>query len=128
MLILKPWRVRLTDPGDVARYGDRWWIYDEAAVMRLPVDELRAIETQIYPVRLKAAIDDNRESGVTGELIALWVSMRMAADPERPAPAFADFKPLIMLAEWQRVPDGEVDPGAPLAEGPPSSPSTETTE
>lgn len=128
MLILKPWRVRLTDPGDVAKYGGRWWLYDEAAIMRLPVDELRAIEAQIYPIRLKAAIDDNRESGVTGELIALWVAIRMAADPEHPAPAFVDFKPLIMLADWQRVPDGEVDPSHPLAEGPPSSESTETTE
>jgi hypothetical protein len=128
VLILKPWRVRLTDPDDVARYGGRWWVYDEAAVMRLPVDELRAIEAQIYPIRLKGAIDDNRESGVMGELIALWVAMRMAADPEHPAPRFADFKPLIMLADWQRVPDEEVDPGTPLAEDLTSSPSTETAE
>lgn len=128
MLILKPWRVRVTDPDDVARYGDRWWLYDEAAIMRLPVDELRAIEAEIYPVRLKAAMQDNREDGLTGELVAVWVAMRMAADPEHPAPAFADFKPLIMLADWQRVPDGEVDPGAPLDVAPSSSESTETTE
>lgn len=128
MFILKPWRVRFTDPDDVAKYGDRWWLYDESAIMRLPVDELRAIEAQIYPVRLKHAMLDSREDGITGDLVAVWVSMRMAADPDHPAPAFAEFTPRIMLAEWQRVPDGEVDPGAPLAEAPPSSESTETTE
>lgn len=126
MLILKPWRVRLTDPDDIARYGDRWWLYDEAAIMRLPVAELRAIEAQIYPIRLKGAMEDNRESGVTGELIALWIAMRVAADPEHPAPAFADFTPLIMLADWQRVPDEEADPGAPLDAAPTSSVDTET--
>lgn len=128
MLILKPWRVRLTDPDDIARYGDRWWVYDESAVMRLPVDELAAIEAQIYPIRLKGAMEDYRQDGVMGDLIALWVAMRIAADPAHPAPAFADFKPLIMLADWQRVPDEEVDPGAPLGEAPPSSPNTETAE
>ncbi len=128
MLILKPFRVRLTDPDDVAKYGDRWWVYDEAAIVRLPLDELAAIEAQIYPIRLKGAMEDSRQDGVMGDLIALWVAMRMAADPEHPAPPFADFKPLIMLADWQRVPDEEADPGAPLAEAPPSSPSTETAE
>lgn len=126
MHVLKPLRVRLTDPDDVARYGDRWWVYDEAAIMRLGADELIAIEREIYPTKLRAAMDDSRENGILGDLIAVWVAIRMAADPNWPAPKFADFKPLILLAEWQLVPDGEVDPGAPLDEGPSSSPATET--
>lgn len=127
MFVLAPLRVRLTDPADVERYGDRWWVFDEAAVLRLPTDELIAIERQIYPTRLKAALDDNRVEGILGELIALWIAMRIAADPDHPAPKFADFKPLIALAEWERVPDGEVDPGVPLDEAPSSSTSTEST-
>lgn len=127
MFILAPWRIRLTDPADIERYGDRWWTFDEAVVLRLPVDELVAIEREIYPTKLRAALDDNREGGILGELIALWIAMRIAADPDRPAPKYADFKPLIMHAEWQRVPDEEVDPGAPLDEAPSSSPSTEST-
>jgi len=125
MRILVPWRVRMTEPDDVARYGDRWWTYDEAAILRLPFSELLAIEAEI-PVKLKAAIDDNRVSGVMGEMVAVWVAMRMAADPDWPTPPFAEFTPLIFTCEWERVPE-EPDPG-PLDEAPSSSESTETPE
>lgn len=128
MLIYKPWRVRLTDPDDVATYGGRWWLYDEAAILRLPWPELAAIEAEIFPTRLKWAMEDSQRDGVLGDTVALWVAMRIAADPEHPAPAWAQFKPLTMLADWQQVPDEEADPGAPLAGDPPSSPSTGPAE
>lgn len=126
MRLSPPWRVRLTDPDDVAKYGDRWWIYDEAALFRLPIPELLAIEAQI-PMPLKAAMDANRDDRILGELITLWVAIRLAADPEHPCPPFADFQPLIMLAEWELVPAGESEPAVPLDEGPPSSESSETS-
>ena len=123
MRVQAPWRIRLTQTDDIALYGDRWWVYDEAAILRLSFAELLAIEAEI-PVKLKVAIDDCRESGVMGEMVALWVAMRMAADPTWPAPPFAEFTPMIFTCDWERVPE-EPDPG-PLDEDPSSSESTET--
>jgi hypothetical protein len=125
--LIKPIRFRFTDPEDVARWGDRWYVYDEGAIVRTPARELVALEQELG-MTVISAMNGFRDDSVLGNLAATWLAVR-AVDPELAGP-FDDFTPLIMLINYESIPD-EVDEGkdegTPLpldwtSNGPPSDP------
>lgn len=122
--LLKPIRVRMTDPADVAQYGDRWWIYDEQAIAHRPVRDLIAWERQLG-VPLSSLMLQFRADGIAGNHAALWLAVVMTCEQEDlPVPPYKDFNPLIMFTQWEDVPDDEVvEEPRPLDPPPDSSPS-----
>lgn len=105
---LPPARVRLHED-DHAQYGGDWYRYDEAAISRLPVRELIAIEAEIgmavVGMMAQARVIDG--PGWTAATLAqIWVARRLSGVVE----AFADFAPLVLLARWESAPAGDADP------------------
>ncbi|MEO3923014.1 hypothetical protein ABGB07_03910 [Micromonosporaceae bacterium B7E4] len=102
-------------PDDHERYGDGSWLYDEAALVRLPIKELVQIESSVGPLtnvmhRLRLDYTDAR-------LAVVWIARRQAGIVE----SFDSFEPLISLATVS-APEEDADPPAP---GSDSSPSTD---
>lgn len=121
MRLLPTVRLRLGEP-DWERYGDQWWTYDEAALVRLPVQELIAIEGELrreLGLTLQGAMLGYRQGAIDGTLALLWVARRLGGVTE----PLAEFAPLVMLAEAEVPGSGDVDPPAS-----PSSPSPESAE
>lgn len=123
MHLLPPMRFRFTDPDDVAAYGDRWWVWDEAAALRLRGRDLIAVEEQTG-VPLRAAIRLSREDAAIGNLVVMWTALHLGGSTVK----WADFDPIPYATDWERVPEepapGPFDSGeAPLTE--PSASSTE---
>ena len=118
MKLLPPLRFRF-HPDDQAEYGDGWTVYDEAALLRIPARDLVEIERQIGMAVL-SMMNRARANFTDGNQAAMWVARRLAGD-ERP---FAEFQPLVLLAEWEKVPEesGDADPPAST-----SSPSPQTS-
>lgn len=96
--LLRPIRFRFNDPADVERYGDRWFVYSEAQIVRLPARKLIELELELG-MTLLDAMNGSRESTVLGDLAAAWLAVHL----EDPALAgkFNDFSPLIMLTTWE---------------------------
>lgn len=100
---LDPIEVRFSEEGgDRERYGDRWYRYDEAALIRLPAREQIKLEREIGTT-LVSVMNGVRISSTFGDLAAAWLAVR-AADPLL-AGSFDDFEPLIKLAEWRAAED-----------------------
>ncbi|MGW9196051.1 hypothetical protein [Micromonospora chersina] len=105
MRLLPPIRFRLAED-DHAEYGDQWTVYDESALLRIPARELIDIERQIG-MGVLTMMQRARQNFTDGNLAAMWVSRRLDGDV-RP---FVEFQPLVMLADWEPVPDaGDADP------------------
>ncbi|MGA4726295.1 hypothetical protein ACPB67_02645 [Micromonospora taraxaci] len=99
---------------DHERYGADWYVYDESAVLRVPARELIEIERQIG-VTVLTMLNRSRQDFADGNLAVMWVARRLAGVVE----PFAEFTPLVMLAEWERLPAADVDPPAqPLSPSP----------
>lgn len=112
---LPPVRFRL-HADDHGKYGAEWYVYDENAILRLPVGELRDIERAVGTPIIDV-MNRGRQSYVDGTLAQMWIARRMAGITE----PFADFEPLVMLADWEVVPAADADP--PAESGPSSPPA-----
>lgn len=118
MKLMPPMRFRFLDEGDRERYGDGWWVHDEAALVRVPARQLIDVERQIG-MSLRDMFNRTRLDYTDGTLAAMWLARRLGGVDE----LFDDFEPLVMLAEWEPVPAADdVDPPAPT-----STPSPETS-
>lgn len=100
-----PIEFRFTDPTDVARYGDGWWGWSEADLIRRPARELVLLESFIG-IPLLEVMNGVRAGTVMGYLAATWISLH-SADPEL-AGEFKDFDPCVLAVSWQAA---VVDPG-----------------
>lgn len=119
-------KFRFTEPADVQTFGDRWWVYDEAQLVRLPARELVRLEGEIG-APLVEVMEGCRRDSVFGNLAAMWLAIRL--DDRDLAGPFAQFNPCVMLAVWDKADQGEDLAAAPLDPGPSDgSPSTPPTE
>lgn len=112
MQLLPPIRFRL-HADDHEKYGADWYVYDETAIMRLPVGELREIERAVG-MSLIEVMNRGRQGFVDGTLAQMWIARRVTGVDE-PYPAF---EPMVMLADWEAVLAADADP--PEASGPSS--------
>lgn len=123
--LMAPMRFQFTEPGDIERYGDGWWTYDEAQLVRLPAREQVRLEVEIG-IPLVNVMDGCRRDSVMGNLAATWLAVR-AVDAGLAGP-FAAWQPCVMLAVWERADQG-ADLSAPLDPEPSdASPDTPSTE
>lgn len=99
--LLVPYRVRFTQDEDIKEYGDNWFVYDETALVRLPVATLMAYEQEMDRP-LTAVLQGMRDGSVMGHLGAAWLAVRMAGGTV----PWGMFTPAIMLAKWEKVPEG----------------------
>lgn len=106
MRLLPPVRFRLAED-DHEQYGSDWYVHDESAVMRIPARDLIEIERQVG-MTLLTMLNRSRQDFADGNLGAMWVARRLAGVDE----TFDEFTPLVMLAEWERLPAGDVNPPA----------------
>lgn len=119
--LLPSLRVRFTEPADVAAFGEGWFIYDERAIVRKPARDLIAIEEEVG-LAMPQIMNEMRRSSVMGDLAGAWIAVR--EQDAKLAGVFEDFSPLVMLMEWERVPeDVEAGKGAPIDLPVPSTPS-----
>lgn len=100
--LLAPRRFRFTESDDVKQYGDRWYVYDESQIMRLPARRLIQLEGQLG-MPLVHVMNSVRSDSVTGNLAAEWLAVHLV-EPEI-AGDFEQFSPAVMLTEWETVPD-----------------------
>jgi hypothetical protein len=107
--LIEPLQVRFTEPEDIEKYGADWYVYDELMFVTKPARELIPLEMEIG-APLATVMDGVRESSVFGDTAAAWLAMRAAGQ----AVPFAEFNPIIMLAQWRKMPKGE--PGKAPAE------------
>ena len=125
--LLAPFRFRFTDAGDVARFGDGWYVYDEAAIVRMPARQQALLEAAIG-LPLVQVMGDFVNDRIMGRLAATWIGVHLAAP--NLAGDFDKYEPLILLVQFEQVLDGPTeDVAAPLdptpGESSPTSPSTE---
>lgn len=103
-----PIEFRFLHDEDIAKYGDRWWLYNESALIRMPVRSLIELESALG-MPLVSAMNGIRMKTVLGDTAGAWMAIR-AADPEL-AGSFDDFNPLIMLTEWRPWQNEGKEPG-----------------
>lgn len=102
---LGPCWFRFMDSEDQGKYGDRWYKYDEGAILRRRADFLIALETDLgMPV--VSVMNGFRASTVLGDSAAAWIAIR-EVDPAR-AGDFDQFNPITMMIEWSKT---EPEPG-----------------
>jgi hypothetical protein len=124
---LDPFEFRFQDKADKAKYGSRWFVYDEASILRLDARELIAIETDL-DMSIPAMMNGFRQSSVLGDTAAAWLAIRQA-NPTLVGD-FDDFKPIWAAMEWRLVPKDQpaeaVPDDSPTADGPSSTTSDQT--
>ena len=104
---LDPLECRFTDPQDVAKYGERWYTYDESTIVRMKAKELIKLESEIgYP--LVSALNGYRRATVFGETFAAWYAVRLY-DAEL-AGDFEEFEPFSLGIIW-RIPEEKEEKG-----------------
>lgn len=104
MILLPPLKVRLAKE-DHDTYGDSWYVYDEAKIIRLPVGELRDIE-QAIGMSIPTMFHRHREGYIDGILGQIWLARRMSGITE----PLDDFAPLALCVEWEAAGPGDADP------------------
>lgn len=104
MILLPPLKVRLAKE-DHDTYGDAWYVYDEAKIIRLPVGDLQEIERAIG-MSIPTMFARHREGYIDGVLGQIWVARRMSGIIE----PFDDFTPLALCVEWEAAGVGDADP------------------
>lgn len=120
---LDPIWMRFTDPDDAGKYGDRWYVYDESAIMRMRARAQMEIEGELgFP--LASMMNGLRHSTALGELAATWLAVR-AIDLAR-AGDFDDFNPLLSMVQWSVVDPAPKDDTAPVEKPSPSMTSVPT--
>lgn len=126
--LLEPYRFRFTDDADIARFGPGWYVYDEAAIVRLPARQLVALEAALGGPKLVNAMTEFAEDGIMGRLAATWIGVHLT-DPGL-AGEFDKYDAAVILISFEQISDqAEGDVAAPLdptpSEASPTSPSTE---
>jgi hypothetical protein len=119
---LDPLEFRFTDPQDAARYGDGWYLYDEAAFLRLRARDLIAIEGQLG-TSMVAVMNGMRASTTLGDTAASWLAVR-AVSPSA-AGEFDDFNPITNLIEWREAEGKAEAPEVTEPEPVPEQPDTQ---
>jgi hypothetical protein len=119
---LGPVEFQFTDPDDVARYGDRWYRFSEADLIRRPARELIALEGQLG-MPMPDVMNGFRMSSALGDLAAAWIGVR-DADPAL-AGTFGDFNPLTLLITWRTAVDEGKAEGTTETEDPPNLPDSQ---
>ena len=116
--VLAPLEFRFTDPADVATYGDRWWRYDEPAIVRTSARRLLELEVELgYPIA--RVMDEFRNRSVLGLLGAMWLAISMTPR-EWQLDGFDDFTPLVFATQWREAVEDEAgkdDAPSPEASG-----------
>lgn len=112
---LDPIWFRFTDPEDAGKYGDRWWKYDEASILRMRARDQITLETELG-MTLVAVMNGFRTSSVLGDAAVAWLAIHQV-DPAR-AGDFDDFNPITMMIQWTSTdpepgPKGDVPVGTP---------------
>lgn len=95
---LPPIEFRFTEPEDIGKYGDGWFTYDEASILRLPARQLIELESELN-MPVTAVMNGFRQSSVLGDTAVAWLAVR-ATDPAR-AGEFDQFNPITMAIEWR---------------------------
>jgi hypothetical protein len=125
--LLAPMRFRFTEPEDVKRWGDRWFVYDEHRLVRAPARDLVALEAELG-LTLVEAMNGFRADSALGNLAGCWMAVR-AVDPQLAGP-FDDFTPMIMLITYEAVPAEEAEDAgkaeAPVEDSPTSPAASES--
>ena len=93
-----PLEFQFTDPEDVELYGDRWYYYSEADLIRMRARDLIILEGAIG-MAIVDVMNGARVRATLGNLAAAWIGVR-AVDPEL-AGEFNDFNPLVMQINWR---------------------------
>ncbi|MEU7904107.1 hypothetical protein [Actinoplanes sp. NPDC049118] len=124
---MKPFRFRFTDEADVARFGDRWYVYDETAIVRMPARQQARLEAALGGLKLVRVMTEFAEDGVMGRLAATWIGVHLAA-PDL-AGDFDKYEPLVFLVHFEQILDEpQEDVAVPLdptpSESSPTSPTT----
>ena len=104
---LRPLEFRFTDPADIAIYGDRWYRFSEADLIRTPARQLVELETELG-MPIVDAMNGMRMSSTLGDLAGSWIGVRNY-DPKL-AGSFDDFNPMTLAITWRAAQD-EVDLG-----------------
>lgn len=107
---LGPVEFRFTDPDDVAVYGDRWYRYAEADLIRLRARDLIELETELG-MPMVDVMNGMRMRTTLGDLAAAWLGVR-AFSPKL-AGTFDDFNPLVLSITW-RAAQGKAPAGPPV--------------
>ncbi|WP_330438821.1 hypothetical protein OHB44_28020 [Micromonospora sp. NBC_00821] len=115
MKLLPPMRFRFHED-DHERYGSDWWVYDEAALVRVPARQLVEIEQQIG-MGVRDMCLGVRTNLTFANLASMWVVRKLAGVDED----FASFEPLVWLADWEPAPATDVDPPASTSSTSPPS-------
>jgi hypothetical protein len=122
---LAPVWFRFTDSDDAGKYGDRWYCYDEGALMRKRGRALLELENDLG-MPLPAAMNGFRESSTLGELAVSWLGVH-EIDPAR-AGEFDEYNPIVNMIQWTAddpEPVGKDEKPEPTPERPASgSPTT----
>jgi hypothetical protein len=113
---LDPLEFRFTDPEDVQRYGDRWYVYDESHYLRLRARDLIELETAM-DLRMVLVMNELRASSTIGDTAAAWLGVRQV--DAGLAGKFDDFNPVTNMIEWRpaegKAPAAETAMPEPLA-------------
>jgi len=122
--LLAPMRFRFTEPEDVKRWGDRWYVYDEHKIVRAPARDLVALEAELG-MSLVAAMNGFRSDTALGNLAGCWMAVR-DVDPNLAGP-FDDFSPMIMLITYEAVPAEEAEDSGKAADPVEDSPISQAS-
>lgn len=94
---LPPVWFRFTDEEDQGKYGNRWFKYDEGAILRKRARDQVALETDLG-MPLVSVMNGFRDSTTLGDLAVAWLGVH-ETDPAR-AGDFDDFNPVTGLIQW----------------------------
>jgi hypothetical protein len=111
---LGPLEFRFLDPEDQAQFGDRWYRYSEADLIRMRARDLMALEAEMNTPVL-GVMNGVRNSTTLGDLAAAWLGVR-AVDPALAGP-FAEFNPLSLAIDWRSSQDPRDVAPAPVEPG-----------
>lgn len=116
---LAPVEFRFTEPEDVAAYGDQWYRYAEADLIRTPARQLIELEAELQ-MPLVDVMNGMRMHTALGDLAAAWLGVR-AVDPKLAGP-FDDFNPMALAITWRPSQAEGKEPAAPAAQDTPPPP------
>lgn len=102
---------------------DGEWIYDEAAIARLPLRELIAIEATIG---MSISIMRFRLRGdyIDAALAATWLARKLGGIEEED---FGEYAPMVPLMDWEVLPPAQGDDAGPPAPQAPQSAGASTS-
>ncbi len=90
----------------MAAYGDGWWVWDEAEIVRLRARDLIALE-ELVGLPIVEIMAGARRDLTMPKLAAMWIAMHRAGHPV----AWADFDPAVHATTWEAAPEPPLDSG-----------------